>query len=405
MKKIALVGTFDTKGEEYLYMSDCIKKLGCDTLFIDVSTRETAIPVDISSSQVAARADITKQDLLKSTRSEALTLMAKGAASCLKDLHQKGEIDGVFAMGGSGGTTVGTDAMRNLPVGFPKFMLTTLAGSPNLGRYIGGTDIITMGAVVDVAGLNTLTKTVFNQAAAAIVGAVMSDLQIEGGDKKRIAATMYGVVSKGVLEAKRLLESKGYEVIIFHAVGSGGAAMESLIEKGFFHGLLDAALPEVHSHVLGSAMGSAGGTRLSAAGKVGIPTVVVLGAMDMYSTNKFDDIGDRKIYCHNDKPSHLRPNGEDMAKSGLFIAEKLSCYKGEVALFIPTGGMSMMSVEGGILEDRAADNVLFETVKKNLPQDFDVVVVETDINNASFAEAVATKLSGMMKKKYEGEDA
>ncbi|MBC8535332.1 Tm-1-like ATP-binding domain-containing protein [Feifania hominis] len=404
MKTIAVIGTFDTKAQEYGFVMDRMREHGVRPLAIDVGTHNAApSAVDITSAEVAALAGTQIERLHGLSRQDAFSAMLKGAQQCVKELHGRGEIQGIFGMGGSGGTTLASAAMRTLPLGVPKLLVSTLAGTARMADYVGGTDIIVMGSIVDISGLNSITKMIFSRAAGVIAGAVNGEYREPSGHRLRIAASMYGVTTPGVTFAKRYLESRGYEVITFHATGSGGRAMEQLIREGFFDGVLDMTLPEIHAHVLGVPSSTAGPERCAGAARKDIPQVVCPGGMDMCSTTDFTGFEDRRVYCHNTTPSHFRPNARDMERSGVYLAQQLNKSHADCAVYLPCGGLSLVDVPGGATYDPEADESLFEAIKSNLDRRVELHESPRNINDESFALEMAQRLDEMMTRRCASE--
>ncbi len=385
-KTVALLGTFDTKAKEFGFVADELRRLGVRPYLINVGTKPAGLEADVTTEEIVAFAGETMETLRAAgSRMEALAIMIRGAQVCVKKLADEGVIDGIMSMGGSGGTTLGCDAMRILPFGFPKLMVSTLGGSARIVNYTKGADIILMNSVADVAGLNSITTRVFREAAGVIAGAVAAAEKELLKEKPRIAASMYGLTTKGVTRAISYLEEKGYEVLVFHANGAGGRTMEQLISTGYFDGVLDMTTTEVGAHVLGSAAGTAGPERCGNAPKMGIPAVVCPGAMDMVFTTEFGGYEGHKIYCHNDVPSHIRPNREDVRKIGAFLSKQLNTANGNVAVIIPHGGLSGIDVPGGYMYDRETDEELFAAIREGLDPDIPVIDRDEDINNEAFA--------------------
>ena len=280
-KTIAILGALDTKGQEYAFLKTEIEKRGCRTLVVNVGViGEPLFTPDIPSDEVAEAGGERLAELIaQRDRGEAMQVMTRGAAVVVKRLYEAGELDGIISMGGGGGTIIGTSAMRALPVGFPKLMVSTIA-SGDTSAYVGTTDITMMPSIVDVAGLNRISRTIFTNAAGAICGMVLGEVAPAVEEKPLIAATMFGNTTRAVDNARQIMEANGYEVLIFHATGTGGRAMESLIESVYFTGVLDITTTEWADEVCGGVL-SAGPHRLEAAAKKGVPQVVTPACIDM----------------------------------------------------------------------------------------------------------------------------
>jgi len=402
-KKIAVVGTFDTKGKEFEYLIRCIQRNGGQVLTIDTGIKDApTFTPDISRNEVAERGGSSITELVKKNdRGEAVDVMMKGAAQIVASLYEQGEIAGIISLGGSAGTTIGTYAMRALPVGVPKFMVSTVA-SGDTRAYIGEKDIAMMYSIVDISGINRISEAILSNAAHAITGMVNFYNQEDHSDSKpMIAATMFGVTTPCVTEAKEYLESKGYEVLVFHATGSGGRSMESLIEGGFIAGVLDITTTELADELAGGVF-SAGPDRLLAAGRKGIPQVVSLGALDMVNFGPMETVPEkckkRKLYKHNATVTLMRTTKEENAQLGKIISEKLNQSRGPCSLFVPLNGVSFIDAEGKPFYGKEEDQALFESIRKHLdPSKVELIELENNINDKSFALAMAQKLEHMLQ--------
>jgi len=330
MKTIAVAGTFDTKGKEFLYVKELIEELGLKTYMINTGVFNSEIEVDVSNKEIANEAGYDIDDIVsRRDRAMATEALSKGMELLIPRLYDEGKFDGIISFGGSGGTSLVTPAMRALPIGVPKMMVSTMA-SGNVSQYVGTSDIIMMPSIVDVAGLNKISKTIFKNAVLAIAGMVgMADKikEVEEDGKPLIAATMFGVTTPCVDFAKEYLEERGYEVLVFHATGTGGKTMESLIDAGFFKGVLDITTTEWCDEIVGGVL-SAGPNRLEAAGRNHVPQVVSVGALDMVNFGPIDTIPEkfksRNLYKHNPTVTLMRTTVEENIKFGKKIAEKLN---------------------------------------------------------------------------------
>jgi uncharacterized protein (UPF0261 family) len=400
-KTVVLVGTLDTKGAEYQYLRDRLKLSGVKTLLVDVGTLEppTAEP-DISRHDVGAAAGVDVDALTAAhDRGQAVSVMADAAAIMVKRLFAEGRCDGVLAAGGSGNTAIATKAMRALPVGVPKLMVSTMAAG-NTRDYIGASDIAMMASVTDVAGINSISGRILANAAAAMAGMVNAPPVELGAQRPLIAATMFGVTTPSVTAAREELERRGYEVLTFHATGTGGRAMEALVESGFVTGVLDITTTELADELVGGVL-SAGPDRLEMAGKLGVPQVVSVGALDMVNFGARDTVPpqfeSRNLYVHNPSVTLMRTTPAESAELGRQIAKKLSAARGPVALFIPLRGVSAISGEGGPFYDPAADKALFGALRQNVGKNVEMHEVDANINDSKFAQAMAAKLDEYMK--------
>ena len=399
-KTIALIGALDTKGEEFAFVQAELLRRGHNTLVINTGVvGEPALPPDIAATEVAT-AGGTELSVLRqqADRGKAIEVLAKGAAIVVRQLQEAGKIDGILGMGGSAGTAVGTAAMRALPVGFPKLMVSTLA-SGDTAPYVGVSDIVMMPSVVDVAGVNRISARIFANAAGAISGMVeTTPPQI--GEKPLIAASMFGNTTKLVDQCRKLLEAQGYEVLVFHATGTGGRIMESLIDAGYINGVLDVTTTEWADELVGGVL-TAGPTRLDAAAKRGVPQVIAPGCLDMVNFWARSTVpakfADRQFYEWNPNVTLMRTTSEENTELGRILAEKANKSSAPVAFFLPLQGVSVLDSPGGEFWQPAANEALFAAIKQNVRADIPVYELDTNINDATFAEAVVQKLLQFLK--------
>ena len=349
-KIIALLGALDTKGAEYGFVKQCLEARGLKALLIDVGVLGTpAVKPDVTRDAVATAAGVNLAELVaKKDRGAAVAAMSRGAAALLPKLYAEKKFDGVLALGGTGGTSVACAAMRALPLGVPKVMVSTVAGA-DVSGYVGVKDIVMIPSIVDVSGINRISREVFARAAGAIAGMVEAEVP-RGADKPLIAASMFGNTTPCVEEAKKLLEKAGYEVLVFHATGTGGKTMESLIEAGLIAGVLDVTTTEWADELVGGVL-TAGPTRLEAAARHGVPAIVTPGCLDMINfwapptvPEKFKG---RKFYPHNPNVTLMRTTPEECAQLGQILAEKLNLSTGPVTVLIPLKGISVIAAPGG----------------------------------------------------------
>jgi uncharacterized protein (UPF0261 family) len=399
---VAIVGALDTKGAEYAFLKQHIEDQGVGTLMIDVGVfGEPPFRPDVSAAEVAKAAGADRGALAAANdRGKAVAAMAAGAAIILKRLYREGRVHGAIAMGGGGGTTLGSIAMQPLPVGAPKLIVSTVA-SGDTSAYVGVKDIAMMPSVVDVAGVNRLSSKIIANAAGAIAGMVKVEHRESDDAKPMIAATMFGVTTVGVTKAREIIEKAGYEVLVFHAVGSGGRTMEELIRAGLIAGVLDLTTTELADELAGGVL-SAGPDRLEAAGEAGVPQVVSLGALDMVNFGAPETIppkyAERKLYPHNPLVTLMRTTVEENAELGRMIAAKLSKAKGPTVLIIPKRGVSAIAVEGGPFRDAEADEALFAALRTNITPNVALVELDADINSDAFATEAANRLLGLIGK-------
>ena len=397
---VLVLGTLDTKGEEHDYLCSRLRAAGVDVLLADAGVMEPRVRADISQDEVAAEAGVDLAALRSAgDRGAAVGAMASAAAALAARLHAEGRIAGVLSAGGSGNTVIGTAAMRALPVGVPKLMVTTLAAGDTAG-FVGGSDVTLMPSVTDVAGLNVISERILANAAGAMAGMVSAPPVEHADGKPLIGATMFGVTTPCVTRAREELERRGYEVLVFHATGTGGKAMEGLVSSGFLRGVLDITTTELCDDLVGGVL-SAGPDRLEAAGRAGLPQVVSLGALDMVNFGARDTVPpqfeDRNLYIHNAAVTLMRTTPSECAELGRRIASKLAAAMGPVALFVPLRGVSMIDAEGQPFHDPEADAALFDALRSGLAGSaVELVELDLNINDPEFAMAMAEKLDAMV---------
>jgi uncharacterized protein (UPF0261 family) len=393
MATIAVLGTLDSKGEEHAFVAALIAQHGHKPLLIDVGTGGPAtIQPDITREQVAAAAGIDLAALMaKKDRGECVVAMTKAAPALVAKLAAEGRIHGIISLGGGGGTAIGTAAMRALPLGFPKLMVSTLAAG-NVAPYLGTKDITMMPSIADVAGLNRLSRVIFTRAAGAICGMVGVSPEV-GASKPLIVASQFGNTTICVTEAKKVLEAAGYEVLVFAATGTGGRIMESVIESGIVSGVLDVTTTEWADELVGGNL-NAGPDRMDAAAKANIPVVVAPGCLDMVNFGEMASIPEkfkgRNFYIHNPQITLMRTTADECRQLGAIVAKKANAYSAGTAIMIPRKAISVISAAGQPFHDAAADEALFSALKANanIPvQEFDLA-----INDKEFAQACAYKL-------------
>lgn len=402
MKTIAIAGTFDTKGAEYLYVKELIESLGLGTFTIHTGVFEPTFKPDISNAQVAEAAGMDIKTLVdKKDRALATEVLSKGMEKLVLKLYKQGKFHGIISFGGTGGTSLVTPAMRALPIGVPKVMVSTVA-SGNTAPYVGASDIIMMPSIVDVAGINSISTKIFTNAVFAIAGMVKFENKKVVDKKPLIAATMFGVTTPCVTAATKYLEKRGYEVLIFHATGIGGQSMEALIAGGFIEGVLDLTTTEWADEIIGGVL-NAGPYRLEAASKNHIPQVVSVGALDMCNFGTYDTIPKkferRNLYKHNPTVTLMRTNIEENEAIGKKLVEKLNMAKDKTTLMLPLKGISGIDVEGQPFYGVEEDKMLFDTLRNGVNKNsVEVIEMNCAINDVEFAEAAAQKLIDLMNK-------
>ena len=403
-RPILLIGTFDTKGEEYAYVRSLIVERGLPVLTMDLGVLgdvgSAPFPIDISAEQVAGAGGTPLATLReRKDRGSAVEVMLAGARTLIRELHAAGRFGAVLGLGGGGGTTMIAAAMRELPVGVPKLMVSTMA-SGNTAPYVDVKDITMMYSVVDIAGLNPISRQILANAAGAICGMVEQAARMRpetAPQRPLIAATMFGVTTPCVTAARKRLEDAGYDVLVFHATGTGGRAMEGLIDDGWFAGVLDVTTTEWCDEVVGGVL-SAGPDRLSAAARKGIPQVVSVGALDMVNFGGMETVPDRfrgrTLYRHNPTVTLMRTTPDECREIGCRIAEQLNRATGIVTVLLPLRGVSMLDAEGQPFHDPEADRALFESLRQHAGPGVAVRALDAHINDPEFARALADELLG-----------
>lgn len=411
MPIVALVGTLDTKGVEYGWLRDRLHAAGVETVLIDAGTHtEPRVRPDIARDEVARAAGADVEELrARGDRGAAVTVMARGAARIVRRLHAAGGLHGLLALGGSGGTSIATRAMRELPLGVPKLMVSSMAAG-DVAPYVGASDIAMLHSIVDIAGVNRISAPILANAADAMAGMARGyasaadgerSVDLTSDERPLVAASMAGVTTPGVDAARERLTQLGYEVLVFHAVGSGGRSLEALADQGLLAGVLDLTLCEIADELLDGKL-SAGPDRLSAAGRRGIPQVVAPGALDMVKFGPLDSlpdaVRDRRVLVHNPSVTVIRTSPDECALLGRHVAAKLRDAKGPAAVLLPTEGLSTLGAPGGPYHEPEADEALFAAVREHLAgSDVEVSTFATDLNDPEFGRAAADRLHALIR--------
>ncbi len=391
-KTVLMIGAFDTKGPEYAFLREAILARGQKVLTLNTGVLGTTdlFPVDVEADEVAAAAE-ADLDMLRDSgdRGEAMKAMARGAPIVTRRLWDEGRFDGVIGMGGTGGTTVVAAAMRALPVGVPKVCVSTAAGG-DVSAYVGTKDVTMIPSIVDVAGVNRVSRIIFTRAAGAVCGMVEADVPETADDRPVITASMFGNTTECVDACREALDEAGYEVLVFHATGTGGRAMESLVREGLVDAVLDITTTEWADTVCGGVF-DAGPERLSAAGEMGLPHLIVPGCVDMANfggpetvPQAYKDAG-RTFYEWNPSVTLMRTDVAENEQMGKAFAAKANAAKGPVAFLIPLKGVSILDGDGELFCDRDADAAMFEAIKANLDPNIEVVEIDHNINDPEFA--------------------
>jgi len=407
---VALAGTLDTKGVEYAFVKEQILRSGCDVLMIDTGVLgEPAFPPDIKREEVAACGNVKLSDFSATvegdTRVRATKAMGEGLEVVLKKLVAEEKIDAVLGMGGTGGTDCLSAAFRQLPLEFPKMIVSTMA-SNNTKPYVGNSDLIMMYSVTDIAGLNNISRAVLATAAHAAAGMAQGYGETKKmivSSKPLIGITMWGVTTPFVMKMREIIEEKGFDVVIFHAVGEG-AAMEELIDAGVIEGVIDAALPEILNWKLGGIF-NAGPNRMCAASRQGIPELVVPGAVEAFNFGALDTVPteyntpERGVFLHNPNITSLKATPEELVWLGEYIAEHINENPGPKEIYLPTLGLDRYMAEGGPWYGPEYLSPLFDAIKTNVNQDIPITEMKNNINDEEFAVAVANKFLELWEKR------
>jgi len=402
-KPVLLVGAMDTKGEDFAYVQQLIEQQGLKTLVVDfgVLGQAKGIYVDIPRSEVAkAGGGDLKAMQAEQKKDYCMETMTKGLTKVVRKLYDDGKIGGILGMAGSGGTSIASAAMRALPVGFPKLMVSTVA-SEDVSAYVGTKDIMMVSSIVDVAGLNRISKLVYANAAGAIAGAVKQERPKIDESRQVITASMFGNTTKAVDRGKQLFEKEGYEVLVFHATGTGGKVMESLIEDGLVNACFDFTTTELADFVCGGVM-SAGPDRLMAGARTGIPTVIVPGCVDMANFWGVETMPpkyqSRKLYKWNPNVTLMRTDVEENVKIGELIARAANAHTtSDVTILLPLKGVSMLDSPGGEFWDVAANQACFNTIKKLVKPGIPIIEIDANINDPVFVDKTVEVLLAMIK--------
>ena len=393
MGTIAVLGTLDSKGDEHAFVADQIRLRGHEALLIDVGTgSDPGVRPEVSRFEVAEVGGVDLQPILdRRDRGECVAAMTRAAPILLERLVENGTIEGVISLGGGGGTAIATAAMRVLPVGFPKVMVSTLA-SGNTAHYVGMRDIVMIPSIVDVSGLNSVSRTIFTRAAGAISGMVDSKVDISDA-RPIIVASMFGNTTDLVSMAREQLEAAGYEVLVFHATGTGGRTMEALVESGMVAGVLDVTTTEWADQLVGGVL-AAGPDRLDAMTRARVPAVIAPGCLDMVNFGERDtlpeEFEDRAIYQHNPQVTLVRTSADECDQLGRILARKANANGSSTAILIPTRAISVISAPGGVFHDADADARLFNAIREEA--EVEVQELEVEINSEEFANACVGKL-------------
>jgi uncharacterized protein (UPF0261 family) len=404
MKTICLIGAFDTKGEEYAFVREQILARGHKVFAINTGIMGSSnlFPVEVDAGDVAQAGGGSLVYLReRKDRGEAMKVMCAGAPVIVKALYDDRKIDGIVGMGGTGGTAVVTSAMRVLPIGMPKVCVSTTA-SGDVAAYVGTKDITMIPSIVDVAGINRISRIIFSRAAGAICGMVEAEIPESSVDKPVIAASMFGNTTPCVNGCAESLFAEGYEVLVFHATGTGGKTMESLVREGLVDAVLDVTTTEWADTICGGVF-DAGPERLDAPGQMGIPHLIVPGCVDMANFNGMDTVPEkykeakRTFYQWTPSVTLMRTNREENEKMGKVFAEKANASRGPVAFLLPLRGVSMLDADSQPFCDREADRAMFDAIKANTRKDIEVVEMDNNINDPAFSAKAVEMMLALIK--------
>ncbi|MFJ8851782.1 Tm-1-like ATP-binding domain-containing protein [Streptomyces sp. NPDC102437] len=403
MATVVLVGTLDTKGAEYEWLAARLREAGCDVVLVDAGVMPSpagTVTGDVDAAAVARRAGHGLEALrADGDRGAAVSAMAEGVERIVGDLHREGQLHAVLAVGGSGGSFIAARAMQALPIGVPKVLVSTMAGG-DVSPYVGSSDITMMYSVVDVAGINSVSSQIMGNAVAAAAGMAIHHEQSLNESRPQgpplIGASMFGVTTPAVDAARRRLDELGYEVLVFHATGAGGRALEKLASGGFLAGVLDLTTTELADELVGGVL-SAGPDRLTAAGRAGVPQVVAPGALDMVNFGPADTVperfADRRLLVHNPTVTLMRTTAEEMTGLGASMGQKLASAQGPTAVLWPLGGISAVDAKGGPFHDPEADAAGLAALRAALRGSaVDLREIGAHLNDTSFGVAAADHL-------------
>lgn len=400
---ILVLGCFDTKGDVFSFLRDCLLSQGSRVITINTGIMGTTslFPVDFESDMVALQAGASLEVLRKKgDRGQAVEIMGKGAALLIARLLKEGGMRAAIGMGGGGGTYITLSAMQAIPLGIPKMCVTTMAAK-DLSRQMGSKDITLMPSIVDLSGLNSISNLLISQAAAAVFAMASLNRTVATASAKRIAISMFGNTTACVEKCRELLEKQGYEVFAFHATGIGGKTMESLIREGCFDAVLDITTTELADELCGGIL-SAGPDRLTAAAQMGIPQVVVPGCLDMVNFAQWDTIPptcqSRQLYSWAPDVTLMRTNKEENKTLGESLAKKVNRSAVPAAILLPLKGISQIDVAGGVFYQPEIDQVLFDSIKMHAAEHVPVVEIEAHINDEAFAQQAVSTLLQVMEK-------
>ena len=403
-RTVLLIATFDTKEQEAVFLIKCLQARGVEVLTMDAGILSpSGISVDVDQDQVARHGGNSLKDLLAAgDKSACLFNMIRGAEILTAELYEQGRFHGVISIGGGQGTDIGCAAMRCLPTGVPKLMVSTVAsGRATFGPFVGTKDITMMHSVADMQGLNFLTRRILKNAAGAICGMVQSDGTADSGPQGiPVALSMLGTTTPGALRAKTILEDSGFEVVAYHQNGTGGIAMEDMIRGADFKGVLDLNLHEIGDRYVGGLHGAIRGDRLEAAGETGIPQFIAPGSINYMVLGPLESLSPemraRKLIVHNSYLTLVRLNHEELSGVGKLVAEKLNRSRGVTRVFIPLQGYSFPDRHSLPHWDPEGNQVFVDALKADLNPEIPLVELDAHINDPEFIDPVVEEFLSVM---------
>lgn len=402
-KTIAIIASLDTKEAEVAFVKEMIEKQGCKTFIIDVGAKgsERIMP-HIRAEDVARAAGREWDSIYDIPKHEMIAGLLEGIAVLMPELYAQGNFDAVLSLGGAQNTTIGISAMKSLPVGLPKLMVSTIAcGQRTFESFVDTKDITLMPSIADISGINNLTRTILSNAAAAIAGMVKhAGVPLKSGQELIVGATLMGVTNTGVAEAVKLMEKAGFQVISFHSTGVGGRAMEEFIQEGAIRAVMDLSLHEITSEMFGKGFSTGANNRLAAACNAGIPQVVAPGGVDFidfYAKELPQDLNKRKRIYHNSNIVHVKLLEQEIVRVGEIITERLNKSRGPVTVIIPLRGLRQNTSPGEALYAPEVDNALIEVLHRGLRRNIKIVDVDANINDEIFSKTAAAELLRLLR--------
>src|SRR5512139_1620709 len=406
-KNVVIIGTLDTKGPEIAYLRDRIRALGLEATVIDsgILGEPIGITPEISRAEAAVYGGTTIEALRNAgSRGKAVHGMREALKKLTLELYQSGKLQAIVSMGGAEGAVIGAAAMMELPVGVPKVLVSPIAsGKHYFHPMVGTSDIMVVHSIVDILGLNPIATTIFDNVAAALKGLVEHghELRPPNPEDRYVAVTMLGNTTKAVMALKERLAESGYEAVIFHSNGVGGPAMEEMAQAGQFVGVIDFTTNETFDPMTGG-IHDGGPNRLKVVGLLGLPQVVVPGCIDFcvfHAGSIPKELQGRPVYDHNPEYTLVRATKEEMIALGHLFVERLNLATGPVIIAVPTQGLSIPNVPGGVFWNPESDAAFLETLHAGIRADIPVLTFERHVNDPEFGRQIADVFIEMMRKK------